>query len=148
MKTFLKRFLMGLLAATCGVALAYTAAVYTPYVGFNPVTGQVGQPAITVNTGTLPVLDAATSCGTTATVAASALGGAALVQYTTNSAGGTCTLQLDLQTQAPNGYFCVAVDETTAAKTFTQTAHTTSTCTVSATTVSSGDKVLIEINGF
>jgi hypothetical protein len=148
MKTFLKRFLLGLVAAASGVAVAFTGVAYVAYVGYNPVTNQVGQPGVTVNTGPIPTLDATTSCGTTATVQASGLGGAAAFQFSANSAGGTCTLVVDFPTQAPNGYFCVAVDETNAAKVFTQTAHTTSTCTVSAATVASSDKVLIEVNGF
>lgn len=148
MKNFLKRFLVGLLIGVSGVALAFTGAAYVAYVGYNPATGQVGQPGITVNTGTVPTLDATTSCGTLATVQASGVGGAAAFQFTANSAGGTCTLVVDFPTQAPNGYFCVAQDETTASKVFTQTAHTTSTCTVSAGTVASADKILIEVNGF
>jgi hypothetical protein len=147
MKTFLKRFLTGLLIGVCGVAAAYTAAVYTPYVGLNPVTGQVGQPAITVNTGVIPTLDTTnTSCGTTATVQASAVGGAATFQVTANAT--TCTLSVDFQTQSPNGYFCVFVDETHPADAISQASHTTSSCTSSSATVTSGDKILVEVNGF
>jgi amino acid transporter len=134
MKTFLKRFLAGLLIGVCGVAMAYTAATYVAYVGYNPATGQVGQPAVTINTGAVPVLDATTS-----------LGGAALVQFTANTT--TCTLVLDFQTQAPNGYFCVASDETTPADSMKQSAHNTSSCTITGTVVSA-DKILIEVNGF
>lgn len=128
--------------------LVTTVAMAAVYVGFNPNTGLNSQQGTTVSVGTLPVLDATTSCGTTATVQASGVGGASAFQFTSNSAAGTCTLVIDFPSAAPNGYFCVAYDETTTAKIFAQTAHSTTSCTVSAGTVASNDKILIEVNGF
>jgi hypothetical protein len=55
---------------------------------------------------------------------------------------------VDFPSAAPNGFFCVAYDETTTAKIWAQSAHTTTSCTVSAGTVASSDKILIEANGF
>jgi hypothetical protein len=146
MKNFLKRFLMGFLAAACGVAMAYTAATYTQYVGFNSATNQTGILGQAVSIGSIPSLDTTTtSCGTTATVQASAVGGSSVFQLT---AGATsCTLKVNFPTQAANGYFCVAADETTPADTMKQSAHDASSCTLTGTVVVS-DHVLIEVNGF
>ena len=146
MKTFLKRFLIGLLIGVCGVASAYVAAAYTQYVGFNPVTNQSGILGQTISIGTIPTLDTTTTtCGTTSTVQASAVGGSSVFQVTAGAT--TCTLKVNFPTQAANGYFCVVSDETTPADTVRQSAHDASSCTVTGTVVSA-DKLLIEVNGF
>ena len=142
------RFLLaGLLLAAAGVASAtYVAAAYTQYVGFNVSTNQTGILGQAVSIGAIPVLDTTTTaCGTTATVQASGVGGGSVVQFTAGAT--TCTLKLNFPTQAPNGYFCVASDETTPADTVKQSAHDASSCTVTGTVVSA-DKVIIEVNGF
>lgn len=135
--------LIGFLAAfVTSVALAAV------YVGYNPNTGLNSQPGVPVAVGPFPVLDATTSCGTLATVQASQVGGGAAFQVTANQAT-TCSLVVDFPSAAPNGYFCVAFDESTRAASFQQTAHSTLSSTVSATAgVVSGDKILIECNGF
>jgi hypothetical protein len=142
------RFLFaGLLLAAAGVASAtYVAAAYSQYVGFNPNTNQTGFLGQAVALGSIPLLDTTTTaCGTTATVQASGVGGSSVFQFTAGAT--TCTLKINFPTQAPNGYFCVASDETTPADTVRQSAHDASSCTVTGTVVSS-DKVLIEVNGF
>lgn len=127
------------------LALLIPVAMAAVYVGFNPNTGLNSSQGTPVAVGVLPVLDATTSCGTLATVQASQVGGAGVFQITANST--TCTLVIDMPSAAPNGYFCVASDETTPADTVKQSAHSTTQCTVTGTVVSA-DKVLVEINGF
>lgn len=136
--------LIGLLAGL----LVATAAVAAVYVGYNPTTGLNSSPGVPVAVGPFPTLDATTACGTLATVQASEVGGGAAFQVTANQAT-TCSLVVDFPSAAPNGYYCVAFDETTRAATFSQTAHTTLSSTVSATAgIVSGDKILVECNGF
>lgn len=139
----MKKVLFGLAAA-----LIATVAAAAVYVGFNPNTGLNSVQGTPVAVGTAPVLDATTSCGTLATVQASEVGGAGTFQVTANAT--TCTLVVDMPSAAPNGYYCIAFDETTRAGVFSQTAHSTTSCTVASgsATVVSGDKVLVEINGF
>lgn len=131
--------------AVAGLALAGGAA----YTGYNPLTNLNGTPGLTTALGTLPTLGASTSCGTTATVQASMVGGASTFQLT---AGATsCSLVIVFNTSAqggtPNGIFCIAVDETTPADTLKQTAHSALQVTISGTVVLS-DNILIECNGF
>lgn len=133
------------LAALLGLG---TAAVAQVYYGFNPTTGLNTTQGTAVSAGVKPVLSSTTtSCGTFATVNASLVGGASVFQVNTNST--TCTLKFVFPNAAPNGYFCVATDETTSTGAFRQTAHDTVSCTVVAggATVS-GDSVVIEVNGF
>lgn len=123
-------------------AVAVAQAIYT---GFNPVTQLNGVQGVPVSLGPIPVLGAATACGTTATVQASGVGGTGIVQYT---AGATsCTLVVNIPTAVTNGVYCVAADETTSANLLKQTAHTTSSCTLTGT-VAVSDKILVEINAF
>ncbi|MFI5397579.1 MAG: hypothetical protein ACHQ9S_18740 [Candidatus Binatia bacterium] len=132
--------------AACLLAAVASAVIYY---GFNPITGLNTFQGTTVSAGALPVLSSTTtSCGTYATVQASMVGGASAWQVTANSAGGTCTLKFTFPSAAPNGYYCVAYDETTVAKLFPQTAHDTVSCTISGATVASSDLVLVEVNGF
>lgn len=136
-----------LIAFVTGLMIT-AVAVAAVYVGFNPTTGLNSVPGVPVAVGNMPVLDASTSCGTLATVQASQVGGAGTFQVTANQAT-TCSLVVDMPSAAPNGYYCIAFDETTRAATFSQTAHSTTACTVSATAgIVSGDKVLVEVNGF
>ena len=136
---------LGLVLA--GVALAgVAAAAATVYVGYNPSTGLSMLPGTNVSVGTLPVLSTTTtSCGTYATVNASLLGGASTWQVTANTT--SCTLKFVFPSASPNGYFCVASDETTPADSMKQSAHDTVSCTLTGTVVSS-DNIIIEVNGF
>ncbi len=139
----------GLAALFATVALASAF-----YVGYNPLTGQTGVVGVPVATGTMPTLNAGTSCGTLATVQASELGGSGTVSFVANAT--TCTLSLTMPlgqgataaSPAPNGVFCVFIDETHPADIISQASHTTTTCTSSAATVVSGDTILVEINEF
>lgn len=147
------KFLAGILAGAlvaAGLAVLAQTSNLTNYVGYNPVTNVNGVLGIPVSTGTLPTLGASTSCGTTATVQASMVGGSGVFQLTAGAT--TCTIQIvyPAAAAAPNGYYCVAFDETTRAGAFSQTAHTTTGCTVASGsgTVVSSDKILIEVNGF
>lgn len=147
------KFLAGTLAGVllaAGLAVLAQTANLTQYIGYNPITNVLGQQGLALSVGALPTLGASTACGTTATVSASMVGGTSVFQATANNAT-TCTLQIvyPAAAAAPNGVFCVAFDETTRAATFQQTAHTTTSSTVSATAaVVSGDKILIECNAF
>jgi hypothetical protein len=135
------------LAVTAGLGVVVAQTSNTGiYVGYNQVTGLNGQIGTPVAGGNLPVLSTTTtSCGTYATVNTSMVGGAGTWQVTANAT--SCTLLYTFPTAAPNGYNCVAQDETTPADTIRQSAHTTTSCTVTGTVVS-GDKILIEVNGF
>jgi hypothetical protein len=129
-----------------GVGLAGVVAAATVYIGFNPSTGLSMFTGTNLAVGTLPVLSSTTtSCGTYATVSASMLGGASTWQVTANTT--TCTLKFTFPSAAPNGYFCVASDETTPADTMKQSAHDTLSCTLTGTVVSA-DNIIIEVNGF
>ena len=130
-----------------GIGLAgVVAAAATVYIGYNPSTGLSMFPGTNVSVGTLPVLSTTTtSCGTYATVNASMVGGASTWQIAANAT--TCTLKFTFPSAAPNGYFCVASDETTPADTMKQSAHDTLSCTITGTVVSA-DNIIIEVNGF
>lgn len=157
MFTKFRSLIFGVLLAVAGVAGASAF-----YVGFDPTTNLSGFPGIPVATGQMPTLSGA-GCGTLATVQASEVGGGGIVQFTANAT--TCTITLTVPivprppvtvafgvpaspTPVPNGLFCVPVDETHVATAASQTAHTTTSCTVSLTGVTSGDLILVEINGF
>lgn len=152
MKKFTK-FLAGVLA---GAALIFGAISFaqvsnlSQYVGYNSLTNVVGQLGLPLSMGTLPTLGASTSCGTTSTVQASMVGGSGIFQLTANAT--TCTLQIVYPTAAaaPNGIFCVFIDETTVAdaNNIHQASHTTTSCTSNGGTVVSGDKILVEVNSF
>ena len=138
------RVLLAAFVAAFGLLAGATASA-DQFIGFNPTTGLLALPGTPIAAGVLPVLDATTSCGTLATVKASQVGGSGVFQITANAT--TCTLVIDFPSAAPNGYFCVAIDETTPADTVKQSVHTTTSCTVTGTVVSA-DKVLVEVNGF
>jgi hypothetical protein len=156
MKTFSKIVLGALIAAVLGVAgLALATGANTglnSYLGFNPATGLTGAPGIPYAVGPMPVLSGA-GCGTLATVQASETGGSSVVLFTANAT--TCTLTLTVPTISPatspagfpTALFCIPVDETHVATAASQTAHTTTSCTVSLTGVTSGDTILVELNG-
>jgi len=139
MKAFrsrLDKFTVFLVAALCGFALTAAAQVYY---GFNPTTGLNTLQGTPVAAGVLPVITT-NSCTATGLV-----GGAGAFQFT---AGATsCTMTFTFPAAAPNGYNCVAQDETTPADTMRQSGHTTTTCTITGTVVVA-DKVLVEVNGF
>lgn len=145
------KFLAGILAGAllaAGLAVLAQTANLTQYIGFNPVTNVNGQVGLPLSTGPLPALGASTSCGTTATVAASMVGGTGVFQLTANAT--TCTIQVvyPAASAAPNGVYCVFADETTPADSPKQASHTTTSCTSNAQTVVSGDKILVEVNTF
>lgn len=77
----------------------------------------------------------ASGCSNSTTV-----GGASAGQFVSGTTG-TCTVTITMNgatgLTAPNGWSCYAADITTSADTLTQTASTTTTCTISGTTVSS-----------
>jgi hypothetical protein len=132
----MKKMLIGLLA---GLGLVATLAIaQSNYVGWNPATGLTGVLGVPVATGPLPTV---TGCSQSAVV-----GGGSVVQVT---AGATsCTLTVTIPAAAPNGVFCVFIDETHPADLMAQASHTTATCVSSTGTVTSGDKILVEINAF
>jgi hypothetical protein len=159
---FLKKTLAFVLGAAAAVGLGFGVAALAQvsnvpgagsslYSGLNLATNQNGVIGIPVAMGTVPTLSGA-GCGTLATVQASQIGGTSLTQFAANAT--TCTITLTLPavngviTAAPHGLFCVAVDETHVATAASQTAHTTTSCTVSLTGVTSADLILVELNAF
>lgn len=154
----LTQFILGAFAAAVlgltGLALATGANTgLNSYIGYNPTTNLFGTSGVPFAVGPMPVLSGGT-CGTLATVQASETGGSSVVQFASNSTA--CTLTLTTATispatapaAAPNGLFCVAVDETHPADVGSQSAHTTTSCTVVFAATTSGDLILVEINGF
>lgn len=153
MKNFksLKVGLVLLLASVCGVAMADF------YTGYNPLTLLNGTPGLPVAIGPVPVLSGS-GCGTLASVQATQVGGLAVSQFASQSTACTLTVTLPAvavasggtgaAAPAPNGLFCVAIDETHPANIYTQTAHTTTSCTIVFAATTSADKILLEINGF
>lgn len=128
-----------------GLLLAAVASAAV-YVGYNPVTGLNTFVGTNVSAGTLPVLSTTTTaCGTYATVNTSMVGGASTWQVTAGAT--TCTLKFTFPNASPNGYFCVASDETTPANTMKQSAHDTLSCTMTGT-VAVSDLIVVEVNGF
>lgn len=90
-------------------------------------------------------LTVASGCGTvTSVVGGSTVGGN--VGGSFNAGATSCVPVLTLPT-APNGWDCVAKDLTTPADTFTQTAKSTTSCTLSGT-VTSGDTVIVKANWY
>jgi len=155
MKMFSKIVLGALAAAVFGIA-GFALAANTGsnfYFGYNPTTGFNGTAGTPYAGGPVPVLSGS-GCGTLATVQASQVGGSGVTQFAANAT--TCTITLTLpapagqtsNSPANNGIFCVPVDETHVATAASQTAHTTTSCTVSLTGVTSGDLILVEINAF
>jgi hypothetical protein len=146
MKLSLKKIAAGL----AGLLIAGVAASAV-YYGYNPNTGLNGVPGLTVAGGTTPAVT-----GTCGTIPAP-VGGAAVFSVTT--AGVTsCTLTVTYSVPSnalagssaavPNGLFCVYVDETHPADTISQASHTTTSSTSSTATISAGDVILVECNGF
>lgn len=140
------------LLALGAVLLASVAMAAAFYVGYNPTTNQTGVNGIPVATGTMPLLGASTSCGTTATVQASMVGGSSVFQVTAGAT--TCTLQVNVpvgangvSNPAPNGVYCVFTNETHPAN-IAQASHTTTSCTSTAATVTLADNILVEVNAY
>ena len=128
-------FLAGLLVATVA-----SAAVYY---GYNPVTGLEAFHGTPVSGGNPPVVSG--TCGTLGAIT----GGAGT--FTVATAGvTTCTLTVTIPSAAPNGVFCVFVDETTVADATNmhQASHNATSCTSNAATIVAGDTILVEINAF
>ena len=147
---FIKSIKARIAALVAGVAITGLAlAAGTAYTGFNPLTNLNGTPGLTVALGTLPTLGAATSCGTTATVQASMVGGANTFQLTAGATSCSIVVVFNSAAQGgtPNGIYCVVADETTTADSVKQAAHTSLQVTVSGTVVI-GDNLLFECNGF
>lgn len=109
------------------------------YYGFNPTTGLNTFQGTTVAGGVLPVISNNSCTGTLL------VGGAAAFQFTAGAT--TCTMTFTFPSTAPNGWNCVAQDETTPADTMRQSAHTATSCTITGTVVVA-DKILVEVNGF
>jgi len=150
---FLKNLHSKIFAGLAGLLFVSLAFGATIYYGYNPNTGLNGLPGLTVAGGPLPtVAGSGGGCGTVP----APVGGSSVFQITT--AGVTsCTLTITYtvpstalagsSAASPNGIFCVVSDETTPADSVRQTAHTTTTSTVTGTIVA-GDNLLIECNGF
>lgn len=153
--------LVGLLAAVglgAGLALAQTSnTTSNVYAGYNPLTALNGVVGIPTALGPIPTISGS-GCGTLATVQASAVGGTSIFQFTANATSCTLTFTIPPQpavavggtgapTPVPNGLYCVPADETTVADSMHQSAHTTTSCTVTGTVVS-GDHILVEVNAF
>jgi hypothetical protein len=139
----LKAWLIGI-----GIAAGLTAglAISQTYTGFNPITGLNGQVGLPVAVGSPPTV---TGCSQTGVV-----GGGGTFQVTAGATSCTLTVTLNAASTsaytaaAPNGLFCVYTDETHPSDTISQASHTTTTSVSSAATVSVGDKILVECNGF
>lgn len=142
MKTLFSKLSTKVAAITAGVLLGGLVLASTFYVGYNPVTGMSGAQGIPVSVGTPP-----TTSGTCGTLGATTGGQAVFTQAT--AAVTTCTLTVTIPTAsaAPNGLYCVFVDETNVHAIY-QASHTSTTCTSNAATITAGDTILVEINGF
>jgi hypothetical protein len=138
--TLFKRIFGFVVAVMLGLS---TVAVAQVYYGFNPTTGLNTAQGVPVAAGKLPVVT-----GTCGTIPAP-VGGAGVFQVTTAGVT-TCTLIVTLPSAAPNGVYCVFVDETTAAdaNNMHQASHTSTSCTSNAATIVAGDNILVEVNGF
>jgi len=125
-----------------GLALGLfaTAALAVAYYGYNPVTGLSGVQGVPVALGVTPAVTG--TCGTIGTP----VGGAGT--FTVAGTATTCTLTVTLPSAAPNGFFCVFIDETHPADIISQASHTATSCTSSAATVTAADAILVEVNGF
>lgn len=145
LKDLFSRSKYAVLAAFLGLAGVATAQTYY---GWNPSTGLEVMHGVDVAGGTLPVLSTTTtSCGTTATVAASMAGGASQFKLVANST--TCVLKFVFPSAAPNGWSCQATDQTTATGAFRQTANDTTSCTLTAGgATTTADVVLVNVVGF
>jgi hypothetical protein len=141
MKTLFSRFHKALIATIVGVLAVGGLAFAQVYYGFNPVTGLNGVQGVPVAGGVVPALS-----GTCGTIPAG-VGGAGTFSVTTAGVT-TCTLIVTLPSAAPHGFFCVFIDETHPADVIAQASHTSTTCTSSAATITAGDTILVEINGF
>jgi hypothetical protein len=137
-------------AFAAGLGLLFASVLSAAvYFGFNPVTALNTSNGVPVSAGVLPVVT-----GTCGTIPAP-VGGSGVFQITT-AAVTTCTLIITLPivppatapAPTPNGVFCVFIDETTGTHIMTQASHTTTSCTSGATTITAGDNILVEINGF
>lgn len=154
MKNFSKVILGMFAALVLGVAAVGIAANTGSnfYFGYNPTTGFLGSPGIPQAGGVVPVLSGS-GCGTLATVQATQVGGSSVFTFAANATSCTLTVTLPApagqtaNSPANNGIFCVASDETTPADTVKQSAHTTTSCTITGTVVSA-DVILVEINAF
>lgn len=141
----------GLVLAIAGIALAANTGSNF-YFGFNPQTGYNGTPGVPHSGGPVPTLSGS-GCGTLATVQASEVGGSSVFQFAANATSCTITITVPpgqgatSATAANNGIFCVASDETTPADSMKQSAHTTTSCTITGTVVSA-DNILVEVNAF
>lgn len=141
MKSLLQRFkVLGAFLVAALLGFGTIAVAQTAYSGFNPLTGLNGVLGIPVALGTSPVITGST-CGTLTKV-----GGAAV--FTVAGTATTCTIVVTMPAAAPNGYFCVFIDETHPADIITQASHTGTSCTSSAATVTAADVILVEVNGF
>lgn len=81
---------------------------------------------------------ALTGTGACATFGAQT-GGSTMGQSSCASATAASTLTITPGTTAPNGWVCYVQDETTRANLFQQTSHTTTACTLTATSVTQND---------
>lgn len=149
---FLVGVFAGLIAGVAALALAANTGSNF-YFGFNPLTNYNGTPGVPYAGGPVPTLSGA-GCGTLATVQASEVGGSGVFQFTPNLATCVITATVPLgqgataAVAANNGIYCVAVDETTGTATVKQTAHTTSSCTLTFTGATTSDLVLVEIQAY
>jgi hypothetical protein len=80
----------------------------------------------------------ATGCGTPTSLS----GGASAGQFVANSSTCVVVVTMGNSLTAAHGWFCSASDETTLAATFKQTAHTTTSCTLTGTSVVASDVVV------
>jgi hypothetical protein len=137
---FLKNLRNATVLAVAALAgLAGIAVAQTVYYGWNPTTGLEVFHGTPIQAGALPVITT-NGCSATALV-----GGAGTFQFTAGATG--CSVVFTFPSAAPNGFNCVAQDETTVADKPQQTAHSTTTCTVGGT-VAVNDKILVEVTGF
>ena len=107
---------------TSSTALIRISGGATPGTAITKISGAIA------NIGTAPTLPTGTCSGSSWT-------GGAVVGKFTAAVCAAGTFILSNLPAAPNGYVCVAQDQTTPADTLKQTANTTTSCTLTSTTV-------------
>lgn len=106
---------------------------------------QVTMPTALVSTGTAVAFTGSTgACSTTGTQS----GGSWAGRVTCTAATAASTLVIVPGTTAPNGWICSAFDQTTRANLLQQTATGTTSCTLTATSITQNDVIVFQATAF